>query len=54
MYDPLLGVQMARRLHTLLTDAGLVGELHEFVGHHEIPPGALRGAQGLIERVFSA
>lgn len=54
VYDPLLGVQMARRLHTLLTDAGLVGDLHEFVGHHEIPPGALRGAQELIGRVLGA
>lgn len=35
--DPLLDVEAARRVHTLLTDAGLTGPLHVFQGEHEIP-----------------
>jgi len=35
--DPLLSVEAAHRLHTLLTNAGLEGELIEFRGAHEIP-----------------
>lgn len=35
--DPLLDVAAARRLHALLTEAGLQGELLEFAGEHEIP-----------------
>ncbi|MSP91283.1 MAG: esterase [Myxococcales bacterium] len=35
--DPLLSVEAARRLHALLSGAGLVGTLHTFRGAHEIP-----------------
>jgi phospholipase/carboxylesterase len=35
--DPLLDVDAARKLHILLTEAGLVGKFHAFAGAHEIP-----------------
>lgn len=35
--DPLLDVQMARKLHRLLVDGGLPVDYHEFMGGHEIP-----------------
>ncbi len=46
--DPLLGVAEARRLHTLLTDAGLKGDLLEFNGQHEIPPVVLNAVGAFI------
>ena len=36
-HDPLLDVDAARRLHDLLSEAGLQGELLLFRGEHEIP-----------------
>lgn len=47
--DPLLGVAEARRLHGVLTDAGLVGELHEFNGQHEIPRPILQQVSAFLQ-----
>lgn len=35
--DPLLDVEAAKRVHAMLTEAGMTGELHIFSGEHEIP-----------------
>jgi len=53
LYDPLLGVHMARRLNTVLNEAGVTGDLLEFPGHHEIPPNVLRGAMAFVNDVFA-
>jgi len=45
LYDPLLGIEMARKLRDLLKEAGLVGELHEFAGQHELPMPILKQAE---------
>lgn len=47
-HDPLLGVEMARRLHTLLNEAGVAGELVAFRGAHEIPHEVLAGVQSFL------
>lgn len=36
-WDPLLGIEYAKDLYKLLTDAGLKGDFHAFRGGHEIP-----------------
>ena len=36
--DPILPFAMAKELHSILSEAGLTGELLSFAGGHEIPP----------------
>ena len=47
-FDPLLGVEAAKRLHALLRETGHQGELHEFDGQHEIPQAVLDAVGAFI------
>jgi phospholipase/carboxylesterase len=47
--DPLLSFEAAQELHTLLSDAGLVGQWQPFDGQHEIPARVLHELGTYIE-----
>jgi phospholipase/carboxylesterase len=51
--DDLLGIDGARKLNQLLTEAGWIGELQEFDGGHEIPQEVLYGTSQYVKSLFS-
>ncbi|TGM99603.1 esterase [Leptospira dzoumogneensis] len=50
--DPVLGYPAAKRLETVLKDAGWVGELLAFPGGHEIPEIVLHGMNRYLRELF--
>ncbi|PJZ64906.1 esterase [Leptospira wolffii] len=50
--DPVLGYPAAKKLETLLLDAGWVGELLAFPGGHEIPEVVLLGMNRYLRELF--
>ncbi|TGL60639.1 alpha/beta hydrolase [Leptospira sarikeiensis] len=50
--DPVLGYPAAKRLETLLKEAGWVGELLAFPGGHEIPEAVLHGMNRYLRELF--
>ena len=51
--DPILSLTGAQRLFDIFKAAGLKGDFHEFRGVHEIPRGAIEGAEKLLNEVLS-
>lgn len=49
--DPILSFKKAREQYDLLLECGWQGEFHEFDGEHEIPRGALQGAESLLKAI---
>lgn len=46
--DPLLRIEIAKKLEGLLTGSGLKGKMHEFNGAHEIPMPIIQKAQEFL------
>lgn len=51
--DPLLPLQKAEELETLLLTGGLQGKLHSFHGGHEIPPLILQRTSTFLKDLFA-
>lgn len=51
--DPVLGYPAAKKLETLLLDAGWSGELLAFPGGHEIPEAVLHGMNRYLRELFT-
>lgn len=52
LYDDVLSIQGADKLHDLFVKNGLVGDYVKFEGSHEIPPLAVNGAQKYLYDIF--
>ncbi len=47
-FDPVLSFAYGKEQYDCFTQSGMIGTFYEFLGGHEIPPGAMRGAEQVL------